>query len=151
MTSFFANLTAASQASLGNGNIEAVGGQKGPKLHYLTTMSVLGPESLSVYPTPVETGRRNAYPLPGTYNQLASGLPVFQATNCTGPAPSISAAPGETPTPKYQELIQEIQEFKVANKPETANDVAAPPCRQQAPFSYNGQTSQFPHVTYPEK
>ena len=27
LTSFFANLTAASQASLGNGNIEAVGGQ----------------------------------------------------------------------------------------------------------------------------
>ena len=81
-----------------------------------------------MYPTPVETGRRNAYPLPGTYSQLATGLPVFQATNCcTARRRSISAAPGETPTAKYKELIQQIQEFKVANMPETANDVAAPP------------------------
>ena len=35
--------------------------------------------------------------------------------------------------------------------PETANDVAAPPCRQQGQFNYNGQTSQYPHVVYPEK
>jgi len=151
LQAFFANITAASQGSLGNGNIEAVRNQHGPKLHYLTTMSVLGPESLAVYPSKVETGRSNAYPLPGTYNQLASGLPVFQATNCSGGAPSISAAPGETPTKEIEEQITQIQAFKVANVPETPNDVPAPGCRQQGPFSYNGQTSQFPHVTFPEK
>ena len=27
-------------------------------------------------------------------------------------------------------------------------EVAAPPCLQQGPFTFNGRTSQFPHVTY---
>ena len=97
---FFANLTSATQASLKNGNLPEPAYTKSPKLHYLTTMSVLSPESLSVYPSKVETGRNNAYPLPGTYAQLASGLPVFQATNCTGPAPSVSGPPNETGSPK---------------------------------------------------
>ncbi len=152
LTSFFANLTSATQASLKNGNLPEPEYTKSPKLHYLTTMSVLSPEGLAVYPSKVETSRTNAYPLPGTYSQLASGLPVFQATNCTGPAPSISAAEGETPSTETAEQIKLIQQFKVANKPEsTTNEVAAPGCRQQGPFSYNGQTSQYPHVTYAEK
>jgi len=145
---FFANLTSATQASLGNGNIEAVKNQKGPKLHYLTTMSVLSPESLSVYPTKVETSRINAYPLPGTYRQLASGLPVFEAVKCFGGAPSVSGPPSETIS---EELIEQIQDFKLANKPETENDVAAPGCRQQGPYNFNGQSSQFPHGVYSGK
>ncbi len=147
---FFANLTSATQASLKNGNLPEPAYTKSPKLHYLTTMSVLSPESLSVYPSKVETGRNNAYPLPGTYAQLANGLPVFQATNCSGGAPSVSGPPNES-TGITEELIQQIQQFKVANVPETANDVPAPACKQQGQFSYNGQTSQYPHVVYPEK
>jgi virulence factor Mce-like protein len=143
---FFANLTAASQASLKNGNIpEGPVYQSSPKLHYLTTMSVLGPESLSAYPTKVETGRGNAYPLAGTYKQLATGLPVFEAVKCSGGAPSVS---GPASNGVSEETINLIQQFKVANKPETPNDVAAPPCRQQGQFKFNGQTSQFPQVVY---
>jgi phospholipid/cholesterol/gamma-HCH transport system substrate-binding protein len=145
LQAFFANLTAASQASVGNANIEAIGGQKGPKQHYLTAMQVLSPESLAVYPNRVGTDRANAYPLPGTYKSLLSGLPVFSSSACANTAPSVSGPANETIS---EELIQQIIQFKVANAPESANKVPAPSCNQQGPFSFNGQSSQFPHVVY---
>jgi virulence factor Mce-like protein len=141
---FFANLTAASQQSLGNSN--TVG--KGPKEHFLTTMAALSPESLAIYPNRVGTDRANAYPQPGTYRSLASGLPVFSSSACANSAPSVSGPANETITENILELITK---FKVANKPETENDVPAPGCNQQGPFTFNGQTSQFPHVVYSEK
>jgi phospholipid/cholesterol/gamma-HCH transport system substrate-binding protein len=142
---FFANLAAASQASVGNSNIEAIAGQKGPKQHYLTAMQVLSPESLAVYPNRVGTDRANAYPLPGTYKSLSSGLPVFNSSNCANSAPSVSGPANETIS---EELIQQIIKFKVANEPETPNKVPAPSCNQQGPFTFNGQSSQFPHAVY---
>jgi phospholipid/cholesterol/gamma-HCH transport system substrate-binding protein len=145
LQAFFANLTAATQASVKNGNIEAIGGQKGPKQHYLTSMQVLSPESLAVYPNRIGTDRANAYPLPGTYRSLLSGLPVFSASACSNSAPSVSGPANETIS---EELIQQIIQFKVANAPETANKVAAPSCNQQGPSTFNGQSSQFPHVVY---
>jgi phospholipid/cholesterol/gamma-HCH transport system substrate-binding protein len=141
---FFANLTAASQQSLGNSNT----GGKGPKEHFLTTMSVLSPESLAIYPNRVGTDRANAYPQPGAYRSLASGLPVFSSSACANSAPSVSGPANETISENILELITK---FKVANQPGTANDVPAPPCNQQGPFTFNGQTSQFPHVVYSEK
>ena len=47
-----------------------------------------------------------------------------------------------------QSLIEQIIQFKVANTPETPNSIAAPGCNQQGPFTFNGQTGQFPHVVY---
>ncbi len=144
LQAFFANITAASQASLGNSNVA----NKGPKQHYLTTMAVLSPESLAIYPNRIGTDRSNAYPLPGTYRQLATGLPVFSASACANSAPSVSGPPNETIS---ESIIEQIIQFKVANKPGTENAVLAPPCIQQGPFTFNGQTSQFPHVVYSGK
>jgi len=145
LQAFFANVTAASEASVGNGNIESVGNQKGPKQHYLTSMQVLSPESLAVYPSRVGTDRANAYPFTGSYEGLASGLPVFSSSSCANSAPSVSGPANETIS---EELIQQIIKFKVANAPETANHVPAPGCTQQGPFTFNGNTSQFPHALY---
>ncbi len=145
LQAFFANVTAASQASVGNGNIEAIKEQKGPKQHYLSSMQVLSPESLAIYPNRIGTDRSNAYPLPGAYQALTSGLSVFNAGTCANSAPSVSGPANETIS---TELIEQIVKFKAANAPETANDVPAPPCKQQGPFSFNGQSSQFPHVVY---
>jgi phospholipid/cholesterol/gamma-HCH transport system substrate-binding protein len=145
LQAFFANLTAASQAAVGNANIEAIANQHGPKQHYLTAMQVLSPESLATYPKRIGTDRSNAYPLPGTYKSLSSGLPVFNSSACANSAPSVSGPANETIS---EELIQQIIKFKVANEPETSNKVPAPPCNQQGPFSFNGQSSQFPHATY---
>ena len=48
-------------------------------------------------------------------------------------------------------MIEQIIQFKVANAPETPNDVPAPACNQQGPFTFNGQTGQFPHAVYAGK
>ena len=146
LQAFFANLTAASAASEKNSNIEG-GVYKGPKQHFLTTMNVLSPESLSTYPARIGTDRSNAYPLPGTYNSLASGLPVFSAANCANSAPSIDKN-GAASEVVSKSLIEEILATGLANEPETPNKVAAPACKQQGPFTFNGQTSQFPHAVY---
>jgi hypothetical protein len=108
----------------------------------------LGPESLAVYPTRIGTARSNPYFHTGAFNSLASGLPVFSSSSCANSAPSVSGPANETIS---EEIIKQIQAFGVANEPETPNKVAAPACNQQGPFSFNGQTSQFPHVTYAGK
>jgi phospholipid/cholesterol/gamma-HCH transport system substrate-binding protein len=140
---FFANLTAASAAQGKNGS---VGEKEGPKQHLLTTMAVLSPESLAIYPSRVGTNRANPYQQAGAYKSLASGLPVFSSSSCANSAPSVTGPANETVS---EATITLLQEFKIANKPESAtNEVAAPACNQQAPFTFNGQTSQFPHVIY---
>ncbi len=47
-----------------------------------------------------------------------------------------------------QTLIEQLIQFHIANAPETPNAVPAPACNQQGPFTFNGQTGQYPHVTY---
>jgi phospholipid/cholesterol/gamma-HCH transport system substrate-binding protein len=146
--SFFANITAATQADEENAN---VGSHEAPKEHLLTAMQVLTPESLAVYPKRIGTNRANAYPHSGVYGSLVSGLPVFNASTCANSAPSVSGPANEIVS---EELLKQLThppnagESPVANEPETANRVAAPGCAQQAPFSFNGETSQFPHVVY---
>jgi phospholipid/cholesterol/gamma-HCH transport system substrate-binding protein len=145
LQAFFANITAAAQQSAGNSNTE----NKGPKEHYLTAMGVLSPESLSIYPKRIGTDRANAYPLPGTYHSLASGLPVFSSSACADSAPSVSGPTNETINESDLELITK---FKVANKQgSSSNEVPAPGCSQQGPFTFNGHTSQFPHTVYEGK
>jgi hypothetical protein len=141
LQAFFANFTAATQA---HGTVANVGGV-GPALHYLHTMNVLSPESLSVYPQRLGTNRANPYFKPDAFSSLVSGLPVFSAGACSNPVPSVSGPANATIS---QSLIEQIIKFKVANAPETPNAVLAPPCVQQGPFGFNGQTSQFPHVVY---
>jgi len=173
LQAFFANLTAATQASGSNTNVPE---GEGPKQHYLSAMQVLGPESLAIYPKPIGTSRTNPYDHPGAFSALSSGLPVFSSSTCANSAPSVNGPANETISPK---TIEQIIEFKVANLPESPNGiftgeeeqkkqetrkaieqekaehggnlVAAPACNQQGPFTFNGQTGQFPHVVYAGK
>jgi hypothetical protein len=110
-------------------------------------MNVMSPESLTLYPNRVGTNRGNPYFKPGAFRSLGS-LQVFNSGSCGNPVPSVSGPPSETVS---QTLIEQIIQFKVANAPETPNQVPAPSCLQQGPFSFNGQTSQFPHVVYEGK
>jgi len=110
---------------------------------------VLGPESISVYPARIGTDRSNPYFKPGAFSALGSdGLQVFSSSSCSNPVPSVSGPENATIS---QSLIEQIIFFKVANAPETPNAVPAPPCTQQGPFTFNGQTSQFPHAVYSGK
>jgi phospholipid/cholesterol/gamma-HCH transport system substrate-binding protein len=148
LQAFFANVTAATEASEPNAN---VGNGEGPKEHLLTGMQVLSPESLAIYPNRIGTDRSNAYPHSGVYGSLASGLPVFSSSACADSAPAVSGPGNEVVS---EELIKQLTnppnagESPIANEPETANRVPAPACIQQGPFTFNGQTSQFTHATY---
>jgi phospholipid/cholesterol/gamma-HCH transport system substrate-binding protein len=155
LQAFFANATAATQATAGNENVPGTIYQ-----HYLRGMSVLGPESLAAYAQPVGTNRRNPYFHPGAFAALASGLEAFSSASCADSAPAVSGPANETVS---ETLIKEIrgEPFEVevegkrktfqiaplANRPEGPNQVAAPACRQQAPFSSGGRTTQFPQYT----
>jgi phospholipid/cholesterol/gamma-HCH transport system substrate-binding protein len=144
LQAFFANFTAATQAHGGNTNTPG-----GPAQHYLTGMAVLNPESLAVYNQRIGTDRANPYFKPGAFSSLGSGgLQVFSNSNCASSAPSVSGPPNETIS---QSLIEQLIQFHVANAPETPNAIPAPGCNQQAPFTFNGFTGQFPHAVYAGK
>ena len=155
---FFANTTAATQENEPSSDLP----QGAPKQHLLTSMPVLSPESLAIYPNRIGTNRGNAYPHSGVYSTLASGLPVFSSSTCADSAPRVEpyGAVSETVS---KELLQQMVEFQVANgpsseeeakreqeegSPEKPNKVPAPGCIQQGPFTFNGQTSQFVHAVY---
>ncbi len=142
---FFANITAATEAHGQNGSTESGGQLHGPQQHYLRALPVLSPETLAIYPSRIGTDRSNPYFQPGAFSALSSGLPVFSSSSCSNPVPSVSGPANATIS---EEIIEQIQQFKVANKPGSSNDIAAPGCNQQGPFTFNGQTSQFPHVVY---
>ena len=139
LQAFFANFTAATQVHGSNTNTPG-----GPPEHQLRTMNVMSPESLAIYPLRVGTNRANPYFKPGAFHSLG-GLQVFNSSNCSNPVPAVSGPPSATVS---QSLIELILQFKVANAPESPNAVASPPCSQQGPFTFNGQTSQYPHVVY---
>ena len=126
-------------------------------------MNTITPEGLAVYQQRIGTNRANAYPLPGAFNSIASGLSVFSSANCANSAPSLSGPALGTIS---EEIIEQLVGLEpgsrkkgapvenhnlfapVANNPEKpGNAIRAPACKQQAPFTFNGETSQYPHVT----
>jgi phospholipid/cholesterol/gamma-HCH transport system substrate-binding protein len=138
---FFANFTAASEAHDTNSDDSTAGVEQ----HYLRSMQAVTPQSLAVYSQRIGTDRANPYLKPGAFSTLGSGLSVFSASPCANSAPSVGGPPNATVT---QGIIEQLIELHVANAPESANSVPAPPCLQQSPFTFNGQTSQYPHVVY---
>lgn len=144
---FFGNLTAATQAKAQDANLATASGvSQGPAIHYLRTMQVFTPESLAIYTKRIGVNRANPYFQPGAFRALANGgLQVFETGSCADSAPAVSGPANETIS---SELIEKLIKFHIANKPGNPNEVPAPACNQQAPFTFNGQTSQYPHVTY---
>jgi len=142
LQAFFANFTASTQAHLGNSNTQ----NQGPPLHYLRSMQILGPESLAIYTKRIGVNRANPYFQPGAFRALGNGgLQVFESGSCADSAPSVSGPASEGIS---EGLIEDLIKFHIANAPKTPNAVPAPACNKQAPFTFNGQTSQYPHVVY---
>src|SRR3954464_8740991 len=81
---FFGNTAAATQAK-----------DPASKLHYLRTSNPLNLENLAVYPRRLPTNRPNPYTLPGTFDQLPQGLPVYEDRQCS----SASVTPSIVNTP----------------------------------------------------
>jgi phospholipid/cholesterol/gamma-HCH transport system substrate-binding protein len=140
LQALFANATAASETRGRNTNVPG-----GPQQHMLKAMQVLSPEGLAVYPQRIGTNRANAYPLPGAFRALSTGLQVFSGASCSNSAPSLSGPARETIT---SSIIEQLISLHIVNSPESgSNSVPAPPCSQQGPFTVNGQTTQYPHAT----
>ena len=76
LTSFFANTGAATQAM-----------DPGSPLHYLRTTNPFNPENLAVYPKRLPTNRPNPYRLPGGFDDLPQGLPVYEDRQCNADEP----------------------------------------------------------------
>ena len=142
-------------------------------MHYLRTTNPLNPENLAVYPRRIGTNRPNPYVKPGAFARLRSGLEVYEDRHCgraipgvgndagalpqvvpTTPILPLPGLPVPTPTPLPtteqlqalvpNELLDRINKFAFANAP--AGTVPAPPCKKQAPYTYGGETTQYPHV-----
>jgi phospholipid/cholesterol/gamma-HCH transport system substrate-binding protein len=164
---FFANLTAATQAHDKNADF----GESGPLQHYLRGLVTIGPEALAAFGQRIGVNRANPYFQTGGLSQLAgNALQSFSTAGCADSAPSVVEEKGgavsnvtvgqliedhvvngeatkeEEKTPDGKVVIK----YKVAKEPtNTTNQVPAPPCLQQSPFTWEGSTSQFPHVTAP--
>ena len=61
----------------------------------LMTLATLNPESLATYSSRPGSNRTNAYPLPGIYNSIGSGLPSYTTTSCGNATPSVNGPPSE--------------------------------------------------------
>jgi phospholipid/cholesterol/gamma-HCH transport system substrate-binding protein len=164
LTAFFANTVAATQAT-------TVTPTKGP-VHYLRTSNPLNPENLAVYPRRLPSNRPNPYTLPGNFDQISTGMPAYETRHCGGAFPAIVNTPQQiapagplpdlslpvqvpAPLPDVEnvvdgtyklpdKLFSDILRFAFPSGPGITPP--APPCRQQAKFTFQGETSQFPHV-----
>jgi phospholipid/cholesterol/gamma-HCH transport system substrate-binding protein len=104
-------------------------------VHYLRAAQPLGPEALAFYPRPLGNSRASAYSLPGQFERLAGGLPVYDVRSCSagGPPPPETSEP-----PQLQPLIEQFA-FRTEGR-----DVARPACVAQGPFP--GFGTSFPRL-----
>ena len=165
LTSFFANTVSATQAK-----------DPGTPLHYLRTTNPLNPENLAVYPNRLPTNRPNAYRLPGGFDEINQGLPVYEDRQCTPTnqiptitnqpieevnsvaqqAPGIIGLPpiGLPPIPQIpltpeqaEALIPDDLLARIEKYAFGNGTVAAPPCRKQGKITFGGKTTQYPQLT----
>lgn len=138
ITAFVANTAAATNARVT---------LNGKGVRYLRATSPFSPEGLSAYPTRLESSRSNPYPLPRSFDKLASAtMPVYQSSNCSsgfGPGLSASAQSALGPV-----LTARVEGYAFnANNPDGTGDpsnVAAPSCLLQGPVFGSG--FYFPQV-----
>ena len=129
ISALFANDTATLQATDQIGN---------NRVHYLRLTSPVNPESLAVYPQRLGSSRHNPYYQPGAYDNLKNGLQDFNTNLCgQGGFPTLGPADANM----SDALRSNILAYFLNNGVTTA-----PPCKQQSPFTFSGETSQYPHV-----
>ncbi len=142
LQALFANATAATQAHDKNADVSSNQIQ-----HYLRALQTVHPESLAVYSQRNGINRANPYFQPEGFRLLGKGgLQVFSTAACADSAPSVNPESANATVPKS--ILEQLIADHVLNGPNsTTNEVGAPACTQQPPFTWEGATSQFPHVT----
>jgi len=131
ISSFFGNIVSASSA---RDSIDVLKNAK-DSVHYLRTSQLLSPEVLAYQGRPIGSSRQNAYPLPGTASQLATGLPVLTTGPCSNP--DVEQPASALPT----ELEQYIAPLVFRT---TGSDVLRPACHAQGTFP--GFGTMFPQL-----
>ena len=134
LTSFFSNVTAASNAR---------SRMNGKNTNYVRTLTPLSPEGLAVYPTRIKSNRNTPYDFPrGLVNGLpSSSVPVYNTWGCTsGPAPELN--PNTASVLGAKETAR-ILRYAFGGTP--AN-VPAPSCNQQGKTNTGKGFTQFPQV-----
>src|SRR6478735_808400 len=132
LTAFFANTAAATQAY----TIP----KPGVQLHYLRTMNPINPENFAVYPIRIGTNRPNPYNFPRSFDNLPQGMNSYETRQCGRGDPVIDNNNTAILPTELQDNIQKYA-FGPVGQP-----VAAPPCKQQPKFPFQGEVTQFPHV-----
>jgi phospholipid/cholesterol/gamma-HCH transport system substrate-binding protein len=138
LTSFLGNAVAATQATTSAG---------GRRINYLRTTNPLGPENLAVYPRRIGTNRPNPYTAPGIADLLAEGIPSFETRHCA--SPGIPVLTNEPPAPDAPPALAESFFGEILRFGFPAGNVGAAPapvCRQQAPQTFEGETTAYPRV-----
>jgi phospholipid/cholesterol/gamma-HCH transport system substrate-binding protein len=139
LQALLANATAASQST------SQEGGAGGPRVHGLSALPMVNPDSLSLYAQRTGFNRANPYPPSGASKGVGSGgMPVFNASSCANAVPTISG-PGNAQVP--QSLIELLVALGFIHAKGTPAAVPAPACNQAPPFTINGHTSQYPQIT----
>jgi phospholipid/cholesterol/gamma-HCH transport system substrate-binding protein len=146
LQALFANAAAATQAHDKNNDVGRTQSENQIE-HYLRALNTVSPEGLAVYGQRIGTDRANPYFQPEAMKLLGKGgLQVFSTAACANSAPS--ANPETANATVSESIIKQLIEDHVVNGPKSAaNEVPAPACTQQPPFSWEGTTSQYPHVT----
>jgi phospholipid/cholesterol/gamma-HCH transport system substrate-binding protein len=138
LTSFLANTVAATQAT------DPVPGTD-RRVHYLRTTNPVNPEMLAAYPRRIGSNRPNPYMKANGFLELPKGLEVFEDRQCGRGVPVVSQVTDPVLALVIpQTLRDQIDTFV---RPVTDNtQFPTPPCRKQAPQSFQGETTQYPHV-----
>jgi phospholipid/cholesterol/gamma-HCH transport system substrate-binding protein len=136
ITSFFANTVAATQA---------VGPVDDKRVHYLRTANPVNPEILASYPRRIGSNRNNAYALPGAFDKLASGIDSLETRHCASGAPTIA----QLADPILTQILGQGTVDTLGgllSPPAGSATTAAPPCRQQPPYTFQGRSQLYPQV-----
>ena len=174
VTSFFANLSVATNAELPEENAA------GQKIHFLRVLGPINAESVASYPARLSSNRNSAYSPPGWGTELLKGLTSFNTAPCSSgliaeldPATPSSpgflervrkhdtkynpAAPNEEEEitfteqeriEKAEDLFSRIKKYAFGEQTSTAA-APTPACRQQQKLESiygNGEKTQYQHT-----
>lgn len=164
LTSFFANLTVATNGELTETNAA------GQKIHFLRALGPINAETVASYPSRLAVNRNSAYRPPNWAEEILKGLPSFNTANCT--TGLTAEVDPETPTnPAFlerirkskesgepfteaerisqsEELFNRIKEFAFGGQSSTAA-APTPVCRQQQKLKSiygSGEMTQYQHT-----
>lgn len=144
LVSALANDTSATQGIAGPTTIVKKTNESG--LHVLKGVINAGPAMLGYSAQRYDKSRGNAYPQPGAYDLLASGLRVFDAAHCSGiPVPTLDTNDADYVAAGFPSgFATLVNKYVYADSAPAA--IPSPACLDQGPISFGGETTQYPHV-----